>query len=85
MITSGNLTPVMDGGGGNHSVFARGLLEVFATETGIFSSTALFGKLQRIVTDDALSNNVTQTPTISALNQAGHIGPDFVFYSQERF
>lgn len=81
VITSGNLTPVIDGGGGEHSLFARGLLESLTTLSGAFSATTLFAKIQATVVPDALSKGVEQAPTFSALTEAGHIGPDFVFFA----
>ena len=46
-----------------------------------FTATTLFDELQKLVVPDALSRGVEQTPTFAALTAAGHIGPDFVFYS----
>ena len=81
VITSGNLTPVLDGGGGENSLFARAFLESLTSLDGNFSATTLFDKLQKTVVPDALSKGVEQTPTFASLTAAGHIGPDFVFYA----
>ena len=71
----------MDGGGGNHSVFARGLLEVLSADSNTITATELYNQASRIVINDSLNLGKSQTPTIASLNSAGHIGPDVVFYA----
>ena len=80
VITSGNLEPVLDGGGGNHSVFARGLIEILLSSEGSITATNIYSKLSEVVVRDAQQLGVQQVPTMAALNQAGHLGPDYVFY-----
>ena len=75
------MTPVLDGGGGKNSIFARGLLEVLNSLSGNFAATSLFERLQKVVMADAMAIGHEQVPTYAALNEAGHIGPDFVFYA----
>ena len=80
VITSGNVEPVLDGGGGNHSVFARGLIEVLSTNVDTITATDLYNQTSRLVVNDALNLGVKQTPTIASLNSAGHVGPDVVIF-----
>ena len=53
------------------------LLHVLKRET---VRTRLYSRLSEIVVRDAQKLGVQQVPTIAALNQAGHLGPDYVFY-----
>jgi hypothetical protein len=82
VITSGNLEPVMDGGGGNHSVFARGFMEVLSLNSKIITSTELYNQVSKVVIRDSLALGNYQTPTIASLNSGGHIGPDVVLFSE---
>ena len=82
VITSGNLEPVLDGGGGDHSVFARGLIEILLSSEESITATNIYSKLSELVVRDAQQLGVQQVPTMAALNQAGHLGPDYVFYQK---
>lgn len=79
VITSGNLEPVLDGGGGKNSVFARALIEVLKKVEDTATATSLFSTLSPMVIEDSISLGYEQQPTIAGLNQAGHLGPDYVF------
>ena len=61
--------------------FARGLLEVLSANKDIITATELHNETSRIVVDDSFSLGKSQTPTITSLNSAGHIGPDVGFYA----
>jgi len=59
VITSGANEPVLDGGGGNHSIFARALLEgLGAIEDPVFSADELFVRNLR----PRVSGNAQQEP-----------------------
>lgn len=76
LITSGNNTPVEDGGGNGHSIFARALLTGLSKmEHDAFSARELFSDY--IVR--AVSANAEQEPQFRALERVGHEGGDFVF------
>ena len=79
VITSGNLEPVLDGGGGKNSIFARALIEALLNINDTVSATSLFSEISPIVIEDSSSLGFKQVPTIAGLNQAGHLGPDYVF------
>ncbi len=73
-ITSGANEPVLDGGGEDHSVFARALLDGLRREKGPFSATDLFVRhIQQTVTAQS-----KQVPQIFPTRQ-GHEGGDLVF------
>ena len=75
VMTSGGLEPVVDSGGGDHSVFASKLLSALSENEGVMVGTELFQKvLRRVVL------NAEQTPQYSEIRFAGHDGGgDFVF------
>ncbi len=74
VLTSGGLEPVVDSGGGNHSVFAKAFLDVLRENTGMIDGQTVFSRLKRPVIV-----NAAQTPEYSDLRFAGHDGGDFIF------
>lgn len=76
LITSGADQPVLDGGGGGHSVFARALLTGLAEmPQDAFTAAELFqGFLLHPV-----AGRVEQEPQYRTLRELGHIGGDVVF------
>ncbi len=74
VLTSGGLEPVVDGGGGNHSVFAKAVLDALRSNRGSMKGTELALQIRRPV---MLAAN--QTPDYADLRFAGHEGGDFVF------
>ena len=82
VITSGNVEPVLDGGGGGNSVFARALISSLHGNTEPLTATELYSEFAAGVVEDSDKLGSQQTPLIANLNQAGHIGPDFVFFPE---
>ena len=74
VLTSGGVEPVSDGGGGNHSVFAKAFIEALQNNKKIMDGTELFTKIRRPV---VLNSN--QTPRYGDIRLAGHEGGDFLF------
>lgn len=75
VLSSGGNTPVLDGGGGGHSVFARALLSALERpENTAFSARELHDRLFSEV-----SGRSDQEPDFRAIYGAGHDGGDFVF------
>jgi uncharacterized caspase-like protein len=73
-MTSGGLEPVVDGGGGGHSTFARAFLEVLRENPGVADLTKIFTLVRTRV-----ALNAAQTPQIAPILNAGHEGGDFLF------
>lgn len=73
-LTSGGLEPVLDSGGGNHSVFTKVFLSALRENTGILDGNTLSNQIKRMVVV-----NAAQTPEYSDIRHAGHDGGDFVF------
>jgi uncharacterized caspase-like protein len=76
-LVSGGLEPVLDGGGGGHSVFAKAFLEALADNGGVLDGQALFARISRPVIV-----NSDQTPDYADIRRAGHDGGDFLFVRQ---
>jgi hypothetical protein len=73
-LVSGGLEPVLDGGGGGHSVFAKAFLDALDENTGVLDGQMLFDRIKRPVVV-----NSDQTPQYSDIRRAGHDGGDFLF------
>lgn len=79
VLTSGGLQPVLDGGGGNHSVFARSFLEVLNVNSEIIEARRVYQELSARVLNDALKYRIEQVPQYAAMQFAGHESGDFLF------
>jgi hypothetical protein len=73
-FTSGGLEPVLDNGGGNHSVFAKALLETLEKNDKPQDMSSLAKEIQRIVVKTAI-----QTPLYNDIHDVGGGDGDFVF------
>lgn len=73
-LVSGGLEPVMDSGGGNHSVFAKAFLRALEENRGVLDGQQLFTRIRRPVV-----LNAPQTPEYADIRFAGHDGGDFLF------
>lgn len=72
VLTSGDLTPVLDGGGGIHSIFAKALLEVLMESNGVLEGMRLYKEVSARVTFAAASVYVEQVPQYAPLKYSGH-------------
>ncbi|MGK0290325.1 MAG: putative caspase-like protein [bacterium] len=76
LMASGGNEPVMDGGGGKHSVFAAALLNGLSKEKrNIFSAEELFYKYIK----ERVAGKSSQVPVYQVIRNSGHDGGDFVF------
>ena len=74
VLTSGGLGPVADGSGGDHSVFAKALLDALRENQGVLEGQSLFAAIRRPVMLGA-----AQVPQYGDIRFAGHEGGDFLF------
>ena len=74
VLTSGGLEPIMDSGGGSHSVFAEAFITLLAENTEVLDASQLFRQLRPKV-----MVNSDQTPEYGDIRKAGHDGGDFLF------
>ncbi len=73
-LVSGGLEPVLDSGGGDHSVFAEAFIAALNENADVMEGQRLFDAIKRPV---ALESD--QTPQYSDIRRAGHDGGDFMF------
>ena len=73
-LVSGGLEPVLDSGGGSHSVFAKAFLAALEDNDGVLEGQELFARVSRPVVV-----NSDQTPDYSDIRRAGHDGGEFLF------
>jgi uncharacterized caspase-like protein len=76
-LTSGGLAPVLDAGGGGHSVFARAFLDVLGANTNVLEGQRLFQELSARVTYAARNYQFEQLPQYAPIKFAGHEAGDF--------
>jgi Caspase domain/Sel1 repeat len=83
VISSGENKPVLDGGGGSHSVFARAFLDALRSNTGILPGIDLHRAIAEKVVDASGRLGLDQVPQYAGLNRAGHELGDFLFVPKE--
>ncbi|MCB1889699.1 MAG: caspase family protein [Rhodocyclaceae bacterium] len=79
VLTSGGVQPVLDGGGGKHSVFARTFLDVLGENTDAMEAQRLYREVAARVLDQASRFQIEQRPEYAPLKFAGHESGDFLF------
>lgn len=79
VLSSGELKPVLDSGGGTHSVFAKSLIEILGANEEILRGINLHSQVAAKVV--ALSERLgfIQVPQYAGLTKAGHEFGDFLF------
>ena len=78
-LTSGNLSPVLDGGGGQHSIFAMALLEVLGTNNRVMEGWRVYLRVSARVSDVAQIYGLRQVPTYGPIKSEKYAGGDFLF------
>jgi uncharacterized protein len=79
LLSSGGDKPVIDEGGGEHSVFARELLNILESNTGILTAPDLYASIKKPVMVRARAVNFVQEPVYKSIKGAGHEVGDFFF------
>ena len=79
LLSSGGDQPVIDSGGGQHSVFARELIDALRNNTGVLSAPDLFVTIREPVIQRAQANSFVQEPVYKSIKGAGHEVGDFFF------
>lgn len=74
MLTSGGLEPVLDSGGGDHSVFARAFLYALQANNAVIDGDGIYQQVY-----DQVRLNAEQEPGYDNLRLAGHQDGDFPF------
>jgi len=79
VLSSGGIQPVLDAGGGDHSVFAAAFLAELSENDHIMEGQKLFrGVAQRVTSVDA-AQAIEQLPQYAPIKYAGHEAGDFFF------
>lgn len=76
-LTSGGVAPVLDAGGGNHSVFAKALLEVLQDNGDVIDGSRLYREVAARVAYAATRFRMEQVPEYAPIKYAGHDFGDF--------
>ncbi|CAI8798399.1 caspase family protein [Methylocaldum szegediense] len=79
VLTSGGVKPVLDQGGGGHSVFANAFLGVLRANKGILEDYDVFRAVAGQVKASAAKAGFEQVPQYAPLQHAGHEGSPFFF------
>ncbi len=79
VLSSGELAPVLDAGGGGHSVFANVLLNVLKSNEQVIEGNRLHQEMSAFVVSESKRFGLTQVPLYAANTQAGHQSGDFIF------
>ena len=79
VLSSGGVQPVLDSGGGSHSVFASAFLDVLSNNSGILEGQRLFQLISQRVTSVRAAAEIEQVPQYAPIKYAGHEAGDFFF------
>lgn len=79
VLSSGDLQPVLDSGGGNHSVFAKAFLDALNENDEIITGQRLYDRVSARVAFAAAAELLEQNPQYAPIRFAGHESGDFVF------
>jgi hypothetical protein len=79
VLTSGGLQPVVDGGGGKHSIFAKYFIEVLIAIGEPVEALRIYREVSARVVHAAQALQVEQKPEYAPLKFAGHESGDFLF------
>ncbi len=82
VLTSGGLKPVLDQGGGQHSVFAKSFLRTLAENESILEAYKLFRNLAKEVQQTASKFGIDQIPEYAPIKHGGHEAGEFFFIPQ---
>ena len=79
VLSSGGLAPVFDRVSGEHSVFARALIDVLEANDAVLREQDLYRQVTNRVADLAAPLGIEQTPELRPIRQAGHAAGSFFF------
>jgi hypothetical protein len=73
-ISSGGDAPVRDGGGGNHSIFAKNFINILKKNSSNMNSQEVFVYVKKRV-----EGHSSQNPNYSFIDEISHSNGEFVF------
>jgi uncharacterized protein len=83
LLSSGGDRPVLDGGGGNNSVFAKAFFDELEQNKDLLAAPQLYLKVKDRVTLAAQAVDFDQEPDFKTIKAAGHEVGDFFFVPKE--
>lgn len=84
VLTSGGVKPVLDIGGGEHSVFAEAFLSTLTRNEGLLEGHRLYREVMRRMRVSMARINQTQVPEYAPIKHAGHEGGEFFLKPVDR-
>jgi len=81
-FSSGGLEPVLDSGGGAHSVFAKALIDVLRDLDGVAEAQRVYREVAARV---AYDSHAYQVPQYAPIKFAGHESGDFLFVPKQSY
>ena len=78
VLTSGGIAPVLDEGGGDHSIFARAFIDILDNNQDVLEGQKLFRQVSAMVSVAADKYRVEQVPEYAPIRHAGHESGDFL-------
>ena len=76
VLSSGGVQPVLDEGGGGHSIFAKAFISALKNNDDVLQGYTLYREVSR---DVSLGSANIQTPEYAPIRNAGHITGQFFF------
>jgi len=80
VLTSGGVRPVLDAGGGKHSVFAKAFVNALESNTRVLDGNSLFVSVLSDVRRDSIAMAHEQVPDYGAIKFAGHEAGEFFLF-----
>lgn len=78
-LTSGGVEPVLDGGGGRHSVFAKAFIQALRSNDRVLEGYSLYSRILETMTAQASTTAQAQIPQYAPIHLAGHESGEFFF------
>ena len=79
VLASGGLKPVMDGGGGDHSVFASAFIKALQGNNELLEGQLLYRAVSNNIVAIAADYGIEQVPEYAPIRHAGHEAGEFFF------
>ncbi len=78
-LTSGGIKPVLDTGGGQHSIFAKAFIDTLENNTEIMAAYKVYRQVAALVNDAAAATRFDQVPEYAPIRYAKHEAGEFFF------
>jgi len=78
-LTSGGVQPVIDSGGGDHSIFSKAFLNTLSNNKSLLEGYSLYTNILSKVRKSSHKLNIDQVPDYAPIKHAGHEAGEFFF------